>query len=65
MKVNDGDNIIYCELVSDEKILIVKYENKEKKLMIKDFLPKGRLAGGVVAIKLKKNAKINFEDIVK
>lgn len=65
MKVNDGDNIIYCELVSDEKILIVKYENKEKKLMIKDFLPKGRLAGGVVAIKLKKNAKINFEDIIK
>lgn len=53
MKVNDNDIIISCNVVNDDKVYNAKYNNKNKTIAVKDFIPKGRTAGGVVAIKTK------------
>ena len=60
MKVDSTDEIINCRLVNNEDQIDYKLGTKEKTLYIKDFLDKGRSAGGVVAIHLGKKLN-NFE----
>lgn len=57
MKVEDKDEIIYCTLADDDTVIPYSIGTKEKELRVEDFLPKGRTAGGVVAIKLSRTLK--------
>lgn len=50
MKVENNDEIIYCDCIDTDKI-IINNGKKDKVINTDDFIPKGRLAGGVVAIK--------------
>lgn len=54
MTVKEDDTIIYCKLVDDSSIVSYKIKDKIKQLCVGDFLDKGRLAGGVAAIKTTK-----------
>ena len=60
MKVNDKDEIIYCENVDDETSIKAVYNKKNKFINVKEFIAKGRTAGGVVAIKTKPNTYIDI-----
>ena len=61
MKVNDKDEIIYCENVDDETSIKAVYNKKNKIIEVKNFIAKGRTAGGVVAIKTKPNTYIEIK----
>ena len=61
MKVNDKDEIIYCENVNDDASIKANYNKKNKLINVKDFIAKGRTAGGVVAIKTKPNTYIEIK----
>lgn len=60
MKVNDNDEIIYCENVNDDASIKAIYNKKNKLIEVKNFITKGRTAGGVVAIKTKPNTYIEI-----
>ena len=60
MKVNDKDEIIYCENVNDDSSIKAIYNKKNKLIEVKNFIAKGRTAGGVVAIKTKPNTYIEI-----
>lgn len=61
MKVNDKDEIIYCENVNDNLSIKLVCGKKDKIIEVKDFLAKGRTAGGVVAYKVKDRQYITVE----
>lgn len=58
MKVEENDEIIYCELKTDIDIIKLSSGRRKKEIKISELISKGRLAGGIVGIKVKDNLVI-------
>lgn len=59
MKVVEGDEIFDCRVTTSEKIKL-KFGGKEKIINTDDFLPRGRTAGGSIAVRVKQKQYVEL-----